>query len=537
MTICIFDQYFPTLGGGERHIGVVAEILLRKHEVYIIHTGPFEKSEIESKLNLNLSKAIFIDTETDEKINEKVTKIVKDLSAELFINATHFSQLYIEGIVTLTLVFFPKYIYPRALGSKDLLKSKIGEYLFGEYDKKIEFVDFYHPEHLHEGFGRWSRKTCYINIDAPFKKASLFYEEPQKKIFTKGLQHIKINEEEVKFKRHKHKISFTRNQPKSAEVELNFDVFTPAEVLPNNKDKRKLGMFITNVYIDSFSLLTKLILKLWRTRGTKNRITRLYIKSNCVKEQLQYKKFLQKNAIILSNSKYTTGWINKIYGNDVQPHILYPPVIAAKPLYAKPVKSNKIIAVGRFFTGDHSKKQLELIKFFKQMYDRYPSARSYTLHLCGGTHKEKRNQEYLQKCYMSAEGYPIKIHPNISFDELRELYADSKIFWHGAGLYENEQLNPDKFEHLGFTTIEAMASGCVPIVIGIAGQLEVVDDSKNGYLWTSGEELIAKTNKVMQDEALWKTLSDGAIQRAGDFSYKKFENNVYSVFNRLNIDV
>lgn len=536
MTICIFDQYFSTLGGGERHIGVVAEILLRKHEVYIIHNGPFDKSEIESKLNLNLSKAHFIDTETDEKINQKVTKIVADLSADLFINATHFSQLFIDGITNISLVFFPKYIYPKALTSKDLFKSKIGQFLFGEYDEKIEFIDFYHPEHLHEGYGRWSRKISSINIKSPFKKVNIFYEKPQKEAVNKGIQYVKIKEE-IKFEQHKRKISFTHKEPESALVELGFDVFIPAEKFPGNKDKRKLGSFIMHVSIDSFSILTKLILNLWRTRGTRNWITRLYIKSNCVKEQQQYKDFLKKNAIVLSNSKYTSGWINKIYGNEINPHILYPPIIAAKPLYAKPVKKNNIIAVGRFFTGDHSKKQLELIKFFKQMYDRYPEARSYTLHLCGGTHKEIRNQEYLNSCYLSAEGYPIQIHPNIKFDDLRELYADSKIFWHGAGLYENQQLNPDKFEHLGFTTIEAMASGCVPIVIGIAGQLEVVNDSKNGYLWTSGDELLAKTRKVMQNETLWKTLSDGAIQRASDFSYKNFENNVFSVFNKLNIHI
>lgn len=537
MTICIFNQYFSTLGGGERHMGVIAEILLRKHEVYIIHNGSFEKSEIENKLNLDLSKALFIDIETDHNINQKVTEIVKDLKADLFFNATHFSQLYIDGIINISLVFFPKYIYPRALTRGDLVKSKVGQFLFGEYDEKIEFTDFYYPEHLHEGFGRWSRKTCSIKINSSFKKVKIYYERPQKVEVSQGIQFIKIKGADVKFNRDAHKISFSYDESESAKVELGFDVSIPAENWPATRDKRKLGQFITHVYIDSFSILTKLILKLWRMRGTKNRITRLYIKSQCVREQLQYKSFLQKNAIVLSNSKYTTGWINKIYGYEIKPHILYPPLVVGKPFFAKEVKKNYIIAVGRFFVGDHSKKQLELIKFFKTLYDSYPEARSYTFHICGGTHKEKRNQEYLNLCYKSSEGYPIKIHPNIKFDDLRELYAESKIFWHAAGLYENQQLAPDKFEHLGITTFEAMASGCVPIVIGIAGQLELVTDTKNGYLWYTGEELVEKTRKVIRDESIRKTLSTAAIERAEDFSYKNFEKNVLSVFNKLNIEI
>jgi glycosyltransferase involved in cell wall biosynthesis len=247
--------------------------------------------------------------------------------------------------------------------------------------------------------------------------------------------------------------------------------------------------------------------------------------------------FPDHQTLLLSNSQYTTRWINKIYGKEIKPHILYPPTITTKRLYSKEEKKDYIISVGRFFTGDHSKKQLEMIKFFKILYDTHPKARTYTFHICGGTHKEERNQKYLELCYRSSEGYPIVIHPDIKFDDLRELYAESRIFWHAAGLYEHEENAPDKFEHLGFTTIEAMASGCVPVVIGIAGQLEVVKNNVDGFLWNTGDELIAKTYQVICDEPLRKRLSAAAMRRAEDFSYKHFEDNVISVFRRINMEL
>jgi glycosyltransferase involved in cell wall biosynthesis len=536
MKICIFVQYFLTMGGGERHIGVIVEILLRKHEVSLIHCGAFDTEDIRRKLNLDLSKVVFIDTITDKDINERVRYLVKSLQADLFINATHFSQLFIEEVPNITLVFFPKFIYPRAITKKEKLKHRLGEMLFGEYDRTIRFENFGHAEYLSEGYGRWSLKKSIININSSFNKVKIFYKNQLKRKPEDIVRSIRIGDN-INFSIDKRRIYFDAVEPAPASVEMVFNTFVPAEVVPGNADKRDLGIFITRVWIDNFSLVTKLILLLWNLKGINHYITRLYIKSRCLGEQLEYETFLKKNILVISNSKYTSGWIKKLYGTEIKPVIIYPTSSTIKPLYAKAEKKNYIISVGRFFTGDHSKKQLEMIKFFKQLYDTYPLARTYTFHICGGTHKEERNQKYLESCYRSSEGYPIEIHPDIKFDLLRELYAESQIFWHAAGLYENEEMAPEKFEHLGFTTIEAMESGCVPVVIGIAGQLEVVKDNVDGFLWHSGDELVSKTYRVMYDEKLRKKFSAAAMRRAGDFSYQHFEESVITNFKKIGIEV
>lgn len=536
MKICIFDQYFSTLGGGERHIGVIAQLLLRKHKVYLIHCGSFQNEDILKKLNLDLSGIIFIDIMTGENINQKVEELVKSISADLFINATHFSQLYIKSIRNISLVFFPKFIYPWAISKKEHFKYKIGKILFKEYDSKIKFEQFSFAEHIEEGYGMWSSARSIIHINSSFNKVSIYYKNLKNVVVKDVIRSIKLHGK-LNFYFDKNRFYFNYLEQNPSKLELDFNTFIPADIEPGNLDKRSLGIFITQVYIDTFSWLTKIILVLWRTRKTKNIISRLYVKSNCIGEQLDYKNFLKQNEIIISNSTYTTNWINRLYGKEIKPQIIYPAMSSVNMLYSKEEKKNYIISVGRFFTGDHSKKQLEMIKFFKSLYDTVPQARNYTYHICGGTHKEERNQNYLKLCYRAAEGYPIIIHPDINFNDLRELYAESKFFWHAAGLYENEEQSPEKFEHLGFTTIEAMTAGCVPVVIGIAGQLEVVKNNINGFLWKTPEDLISKTQLLMQDDTLRKKLSAAAMLRSEDFNYKHFENSVVTTFEKVGIEI
>src|SRR5690606_11935124 len=131
---------------------------------------------------------------------------------------------------------------------------------------------------------------------------------------------------------------------------------------------------------------------------------------------------------------------------------------------------------------------IPMIKAFKKMCDNGFTGFEY--HLCGGTHSEKIHMDYLNKVKKEAKGYPIFIHTDISFDQLKELYAKSSIFWHAEGFGEDENKHPDRFEHFGITTVEAMASGCIPVVIAKAGQIEIVQGGVNGFLWNNLNELI-----------------------------------------------
>ena len=152
--------------------------------------------------------------------------------------------------------------------------------------------------------------------------------------------------------------------------------------------------------------------------------------------------------------------------------MLYPPVDIEQFYPAN--KKNIILSVGRFFVGGHCKKQLEMIKAFKEIYNGNDTLKGWEYHLVGGVSNNKRDQEYLKKCRREAQDYPIYFHINAPFKDLKTLYSNAKIFWHAAGFGEDETKHPERMEHFGITTIEAMASGCVPIVINKGGQPEIV---------------------------------------------------------------
>ena len=95
------------------------------------------------------------------------------------------------------------------------------------------------------------------------------------------------------------------------------------------------------------------------------------------------------------------------------------------------------------------------------------------------------------------------------------------MFWVATGLGEDEEAAPWVFEHFGITTVEAMAAGCVPVVIDKAGQREIVRHGTDGYRWTTLAELEALTRMVAGDEAPGP-LAASAVERAGAFSEEAF---------------
>jgi glycosyltransferase involved in cell wall biosynthesis len=228
-------------------------------------------------------------------------------------------------------------------------------------------------------------------------------------------------------------------------------------------------------------------------------------------------EFLDHYERVLANSQYTRTWIRRLWGVDSD--VLFPP-IRTKDLRAG-VKTRRILTVGRFIAPGfgHSKKQLELVRAFGQMV-RGGGLDGWELHVVGGC--EPAHRPYLAQVERAAQGLPVAIHANAPRVLVEDLLATSSVFWHATGLGEDEETAPWVFEHFGITTVEAMAAGCVPVVIDKAGQREIVRHGTDGYRWTTLAELEALTRMVAGDEALRARLAASAVERAGTFSEEAF---------------
>ena len=73
------------------------------------------------------------------------------------------------------------------------------------------------------------------------------------------------------------------------------------------------------------------------------------------------------------------------------------------------------------------------------------------------------------------KGCPARSIPNTSRDDLAALYGRSAVLVHAAGYGVDPDEFPESLEHFGITPVEASSFGCIPVVYGQGGPLDVID--------------------------------------------------------------
>lgn len=253
----------------------------------------------------------------------------------------------------------------------------------------------------------------------------------------------------------------------------------------------------------------------------------LFSKKNLIHFQVPFKQVAGNHFInrlkllfidkLVYNSNFTRQVIEKSLSKN-KGVILYPPIDTSSFKPGK--KENIILSVGRFDSPSHSKRQDILIKAFKKMQAKENN--NYRLVLAGGL---KGNNQIIKNLKKQAGKSAVDFKINVSFKELTELFSSAKIFWHAAGYGINETEHPEKMEHFGMTTVEAMSAGLVPIVINKGGQKEIVIP-EIGYLWDSLDQLVEQTLSLIGSEKNRQTLSRQSQKRSRLFSLKKFAHDL-----------
>lgn len=229
--------------------------------------------------------------------------------------------------------------------------------------------------------------------------------------------------------------------------------------------------------------------------------------------------FLASYTRVVANSAFTARWIERLWGIDAE--VLYPPFMTRDGAPSHELRKPIVLSVGRFIDRriGHCKKQLELVHAFRALHDS-GRAPGWELHLVGGC--EPANRDYAMQVKAAAAGYPIHVLLNAPGSVLRDLFHTASIFWHGAGLGEDEEKNPDLFEHFGISVVEAMAAGIAPVVFGAAGPAELVRDGVDGLQFRSVSELVDRTAGLVADPVRRSRLGAAAAERAEDFGFDSF---------------
>lgn len=525
MRVGIYNRWLPTRGGGEKHMLAIAECLSAEHTVEVLTHQRVGKAELEEKLNVDLSRVSL--RCIPDLPDERLAPFTADY--DLFINASHMNFIPSRAPRSLMLVYFPT---PVGLSPWGLFKRRVGLQLKRRFMVPDYTEGFYGPEDIAGRRYRWTKGRAKLTIPVPRGLRALKLRmmlsgfrppgsSPVNAAFSidgREIGRCRLEAAGASFAPYELIVREIASSPLA--LEIHADTFWPKGEV-GWEEPRDLGVAIAAVEVTHprYRLYRFLFERLFKELGV--RLDNLPPKL-CLDH-------LDTYDLICAISQFTCQWIKRYWHRESE--VLYPPVDveAFVPLE----KRNMILSVGRFFAGSHNKKHIPMIRAFKDMVD--DGLSGWDLCLAGGTTPGVVHQEYLDKVKDAAMGYPIRIYTDVSFSDLAELYGRSKIYWHASGYGEDVAREPIRFEHFGITTVEAMAAGCVPVVIGKAGQLEVVRHGVDGFQWQTLGQLRRYTMDLIHQEDLRQRMSRAAIQRSRLYSREAFEERLMRIMHRLGI--
>jgi glycosyltransferase involved in cell wall biosynthesis len=218
---------------------------------------------------------------------------------------------------------------------------------------------------------------------------------------------------------------------------------------------------------------------------------------------------------VVATSDYAAGWVRRWWKADAD--VVHPPV-RPPPTPADAGPRRSIVVVGRFFTGGHSKRQLELVEAFGRMCR--AGLRGWRLHVVGGV-EAPTGERYVELVRRAARDLPVEVEVDVTREHLGRRLAEAAVLWQATGWGEDPQRHPERFEHFGISCVEGMALGAVPVALGVGGVREIVRDGVDGVLWTGGPE--RDTLALLADAERLARMSTAARERARDFAAAPFE--------------
>jgi glycosyltransferase involved in cell wall biosynthesis len=217
-------------------------------------------------------------------------------------------------------------------------------------------------------------------------------------------------------------------------------------------------------------------------------------------------------GVKLTLSHFAADWTRQRWG--VACDVLYPPVQLDVP---DGPKRDTIAVLGRFTP---MKQQAELVRAFRECVA--PKLPGWELVCVGTVGKASVDQEYFREVESAAAGGPVRLVTDAAVADLRRVLAEAKVFWHAAGFGIDPQTEPERLEHFGMATVEAMAAGCVPLVPDLGGQREIVRPGEDGFLCRDVGELADETVKLAADGERVRKFAAAARRRAREFSRERF---------------
>jgi glycosyltransferase involved in cell wall biosynthesis len=480
MRVGIYNRWVDTLGGGEQTLGAFAAAFAERHDVDLITHDEPRWDRFADTLGFDLGGVRSRVVPYDPDHYRPVQEASRDY--DLFVNCSYLDHVRAYARVNVLQVFFPP-AAPDFLG--DVAPPAAD-------DRHLHAIGGLYPlERDHDGVYAWTDGHGRFALTAPPGDARVT-------------------------------LTLAANRPGGTTVTISIDG-TPlrTEALPPS-GFRRIDVVVPAALRHGRTQLLDLRSDTFDPPGDVRPALGVRVATGLHRwtPQQRYVDSVGTYDLLLANSHFTQRWTALRYGRASE--LLYPPVQVGQ--FHPGPKQRRIISVGRFFVEGHSKKQLELIELFRRLCDEGLDGWEY--HLVGGTHHDPAAAAYYERCAEAARGYPVTLHPDAPLRDLVGLYAGSALYWNATGYGEDPDTHPDRFEHFGMTTVEAMASGCVPLSYARAGQPEVIENGSSGVLFETLDELAAATLALVANPTRRDTMAQAAIERSRTFTDERFRRTL-----------
>lgn len=522
-TVGVYNRYWTTGGGAETYGAAMAQVLARTRQVEILGPEEVDLDALEARLRLDLSGIGF------RRIPARsgwVTRASADY--DLFVNVSYLSRDPSIADRSLYVVHFPDQI------GSDLTRAqrtaiRLAQPLVDAPTAESAWGEGFYPREGGRPFHFWTSDRASFHVQAQPDRAvpvrMLFARArmeaaPPAEVTVLVDDHVEaqvtVDHGDSRWTRRR-LIPLTVHvpaDPRGGESEVRFEVdpFVPSDIAGGDDDRR-LGVALRTLHPGD---------------GMRHRLgARLGSWFPVLHRSLAQRDFIATYDRVVTNSAFTLEWVRRWWQADGS--VLFPPVRLHDEGPAP--KEQIILGVGRFFAAQagHSKKQLELVEAFRALRQR--GVEGWTLHLVGGC--SAVDEPYLEAVREAAQGLPVEFHVNAPGEQLADLYDRATLFWHATGLGEDPELHPERLEHFGIATVEAMSAGAVPLVLGAAGQLEIVQDGVSGRHFATLGELVDRTAELIADPDELARLATGAAERAQHFGLDAFAERLEAILSDI----
>lgn len=225
-------------------------------------------------------------------------------------------------------------------------------------------------------------------------------------------------------------------------------------------------------------------------------------------------KVVGNTRLVLTNSSWTASQFKKVFGTRYRVEVLHPAVDVDYFSKCDSDKEDIIVCVSRYTPEKGLEKLVRPISKLE----------NFKFYYVGSTHEYsseviKAIEDEIRRCGATN----IEILTNLSRDRLREVLCRAKYYVH-----------PPYPEHFGISVVEAMASGCVPIVYKDGGAwTDIVSkvDERLGYDTVDG--IPPLINILEQNKEVREAVREKARQQAQKYSYEEFRNKLKQLLEIL----